>query len=63
MNVVTTDIIKGSLREFDHKQGEIEDNRPGREEIIKKADRGGQGAVNTSGLDGRSANFSKEPLS
>ena len=26
----TTDIIKGFLCEFDHKQGEVEDNHPGR---------------------------------
>lgn len=35
VNVVTTDIIKGSLFEFLHRRGEIEDNHPGREEIIK----------------------------
>lgn len=37
VSVVTTDIIKGSLCEFDHKQGEIEDNHPGRGNN-KKAD-------------------------
>lgn len=40
MNVVTTDIIKGSQCEFDHKQGEIEDNHPGRKEIIKRPTEG-----------------------
>lgn len=43
VTVVTTDIIKGSLREFDHKQREFEDNRLGREEIIKRRTKGAKG--------------------
>lgn len=40
VNVFTTDIIKGSLCEFDHNQGEIEDNHLGKEEIMKKQTEG-----------------------
>lgn len=55
MNAVTTDIIKGSQCEFDHKLGDIKDNHPCGREIIKRQTVGAVGAVNTSALEGRCA--------
>lgn len=64
VNVVTTDIIKGSLCEFDHKRGEIGDNHPGREEIIKKRTEGAKAQqMSKSALEGQCAKSSMELVS